>query len=266
MKDGERQYIEARLKYWRMQYSDMSRVVLSHMKNNTAAPAYMKAELVRLRELIERAKGRITVVRTMYDSTDPTIIPADAQIVAYYPHAWGTNITSHEHALVVRIDNRGDHADDCHILDVESGAANNTTAAEWVQSWHKLHPNGLDAVNGWVRGPVLYTSTSNLPALREFTKGLAYDTWAAQWDGGTTPIAGCFARQYTDRGNHGENYDMSLVYDDTWGVKPAPKPPTPAPVPSPVVKPLAALLVWGTGNDTCSWREVHSSDGGASWR
>src|SRR5487761_213938 len=112
------------------------------------------------------------MTRVMYDSTDPTAIPGSAGIVAYYPHAWGTNISSHQHVLVVRIDNRGDHADDCHILDVESGAANNTTAREWVMSWHKLHPRRLGAVSGWLRQPVLYSSECNLPALRSACSGL----------------------------------------------------------------------------------------------
>jgi len=205
------------------------------------------------------------MTRVMYDSTDPQIIPANAPIVAYYPHAWGTDISKHTGSLVVRIDNRGDHADDCHILDVESGAASPTTAREWVTSWHKLHPAGLDAINGWIRKPVLYVSTSALPNLRTVCAGLDFDVWAAQWDGGTTPIAGCFARQYVDRGVMGENYDMSLVYDDTWGHKPV-TPPTPPPPPVPPhPNTLAALLVWGVGQDVCNWREVHSVDGGKTW-
>jgi hypothetical protein len=208
---------------------------------------------------------RVMGTRIMYDSTDPTIIPATAEIVAYYPHAWGTDISKHEHALVVRIDNRGDHADDCHILDVEAGAANNTTAHEWVMSWHKLHPQGLDAVNGWIRKPVLYCSESALPALRTACAGLDYDIWVANWSTGTTPVAGCFAKQFTDHGPHGENYDMSAVYDDTWGHKPTtPTPPPPPPQPHPAAS-QAALLVWGVGPDVCSWREVHSTDGGKTW-
>jgi hypothetical protein len=223
---------------------------------------YLEAEALRELQEIERYRP---VTRTMYDSTDPTIIPADAEIVAYYPHAWGTDISKHEHALVVRIDNRGDHADDCHILDVEAGAANNTTAHEWVMSWHKLHPQGLDAVNGWIRKPVLYCSESALPALRTACAGLDYDIWVANWSTGTTPVAGCFAKQFTDHGPHGENYDMSAVYDDTWGHKPTtPTPPPPPPPPHPAAS-QAALLVWGVGPDVCSWREVHSTDGGKTW-
>ena len=185
------------------------------------------------------------MARTMYDSTDPTIIPATAEIVAYYPHAWGTDISEHPHALVVRIDNRGDHADDCHMLDVESGAATNTTAREWVQSWHFLHPLGLDAVNGWIRKPVLYASEAALPALRAACSGLDYDLWGANWSHGQTPVAGCFATQYTDHGPNGENYDMSIVSDDTWGHKPVPVPPPP-PVPVPVPPPhlITGVVTW----------------------
>lgn len=205
------------------------------------------------------------MTRVMYDSTDPNIIPTNAPIVCYYPHAWGTDISKHMSSLVVRIDNRGDHADDCHILDVESGAATNTTARQWVESWHLLHPAGLNCVNGWIRKPVLYTSESNLASLRATCQGLDYDVWAANWSTGTQPIAGCFAKQYTDKGPGGENYDMSLVYDDTWGHVPTtPTPPPPPPGP-PHVGTLAALLVWGVNPGVCSWREVHSADGGHTW-
>ena len=201
----------------------------------------------------------------MYDSTDPRNVPAGAEIVAYYPHAWGTDISSHPHALVVRIDNRGDHADDCHILDVENGAATNAIAAEWIASWHKLHPAGLNCQNGWIRRPVLYTSTANLASLVRSVNNTNVDYWAAQWDGQTTPIAGCFARQYVDHGPNGENYDMSLVFDDTWGA--TPKTPVPPPVNTPPAgsATTAGLLQWGSGPGTLAWGTAHSSDGGKTW-
>jgi hypothetical protein len=228
-------------------------------------PSHLGAELSRISWLIGRHKGVLSMARTMYDSTTPENIPADAQIVAYYPHAWGTDLSEHPHALIVRIDNTGAHADDCHILDVEAGAASNATAHEWVMSWHKLHPQGMDAVNGWIRKPVLYASTGALPGLRTACAGLDYDVWAAQWDGSQSPIAGCFARQYVDHGPSGENYDMSLVFDDTWGVKPVAPPTPPQPHPPIPAASLAALLVWGVGPDICSWRQVHSTDGGKTW-
>lgn len=205
------------------------------------------------------------MTRTMYDSTDPGNIPSGAQIVCYYPHAWGTNLSAHGSALQIRIDNRGDHADDCHALDVESGAATNAIAAEWVASWHKLHPGGMNAVNGWIRRPVLYTSAANLGSLRSAVNNSNVDYWAAQWDGSTAPIAGCFARQYVDHGPHGENYDMSLVYDDTWGVKPVPVTPPPGNPPPTGNGTMTGMLVWGSGPGTTASGAVHSTDGGKTW-
>lgn len=203
--------------------------------------------------------------RYMYDSTDPQHIPPNARIVAYYPHAWGTDLSAHPNALQIRIDNRGDHADDCHVLDVETGAATNAIAAEWVASWHKLHPAGLSTVNGWIRRPVLYTSTSNLAALHGACRDLDYDVWAAQWDNNTTPVPGCFAKQYASSSMTGGDYDASMVYDDTWGVAPGTSAPPPVKPPAPPANSIAALLVWGVGPDVCSWREVHSTDGGKTW-
>lgn len=205
------------------------------------------------------------MTRYMYDSTNPQNIPPNARIVCYYPHAWGTDLSAHGQALQIRIDNRGDHADDCHVLDVETGAATNTIAAEWVKSWRALHPNGLAAVNGWIRKPVLYTSTSNIAALRSVVGVSDVDYWAAQWDGNETPIAGCFAKQYADDSMTHGDYDASVVYDQTWGAPLVTPPPPPNPGPAPHPNTQAALLVWGTGQDTCSWREVHSADGGKTW-
>lgn len=203
--------------------------------------------------------------RYMYDSTDPAIIPTTAPIVCYYPHAWGTDISAHKNAIVVSIDNRGDHADDCHILDVETGAASNTTAAEWVQSWHKLHPSGLNCVNGWIRKPVLYTSEANLPSLRAACSGLDYDTWGANWSNGPGAIPGCFATQYTDHGPSGENYDMSVVFDDTWGVKPSTPVTPPPPKPPTTTATISGLVNWADNDWNGHARLVTSDDGGHTW-
>lgn len=265
MSDGERLYIEARLKLWRKQYRDISTTILNCVEQGWKPNQTYGHELSRLSWLIEKAKEKLGMNRYMYDSTNPEHIPPNARIVAYYPHAWGTDISSHKEAIVVSIDNRGDHADDCHILDVETGAASNTVAAEWVASWHKLHPAGLDCVNGWIRKPVIYTSTSNLAALRATIGNQDYDVWAAQWDNNTTPVPGCFAKQYADSTRTGGDYDASMVYDDTWGVAPGKPPQPPVKPPVPPANTLAALLVWGVGQDVCSWREVHSSDGGKTW-
>lgn len=253
------------LAFWR----DQRNVIQSHITDMTVngwnTPEFYDRELSRLSYLIERTEESLKMTRTMYDSTDPRDVPGSAEIVAYYPHAWGTDLSGHEKALIVKIDNRGDHADDCHILDVESGAASIPTAVEWVQSWHKLHPAGLDAVNGWIRKPVLYISESMLANLRAATSGLDYDTWVANWSTGETPVAGCFAKQYTDHGPGGENYDMSLVFDDTWGVKPTA--PAPAPIPHPTTPGTAVtgMVFWPDNSWNAHSRLVSSTDGGHTW-
>lgn len=261
----ERMWLRAKLGYLRLQYETLSRITLQSLHLGIQPPYDAKNELRRLAGLIEEIRSNRLMSRVMCDSTDPTLIPSNVDIVAYYPHAWGTNITSHEHALVVSIDNRGDHADDCHILDVETGAASNAIAAEWVQSWHKLHPNGMSCVNGYIGKPVLYTSTANLAALREACKGLTYDTWAAQWDGNTTPVPGCFAKQYIDHGPNGENYDVSAVYDETWGHAPTPQAPTPTPTKSVTSGPIQGLVTWADNSWAGHARLVTSDDGGHTW-
>ena len=206
--------------------------------------------------------------RTMYDSTDPHLFPADAEVIGYYPHAWGSDISHVAHAIEVRIDNRGDHADDCHAIDVENGAADVQTAMHWVQSWHALHPEGMHTGNGFIRLPIVYISESRVPELRTALSGLHYDLWVAAWGPGPTEIPGAFAHQYTDRGPNGENYDMSVVTDPTWGIAPAPVPPTPTPTPTPTPPPVVThygAVVWFNGTPTPVTRMVQSTDGGQTW-
>jgi hypothetical protein len=266
MSDDVRAYYTARLTYLRVQYQALARLALADARTQYRTVAHYKVELRRIAGFIEEIRRSPVMTRNMYDSTDPTIIPTSAQIVAYYPHAWGTDVSGHKDALVVSIDNTGAHADDCHILDVESGAASNATAAEWIQSWHKLHPSGLDCMNGHIAKPVIYTSTSNLPALRGATSGLLYDTWAAQWDGNTTPVAGCFAKQYADHGPNGENYDMSVVFDDLWGKTQSAPAPTPKPPASSTPAPIQGLVTWADNSWAGHARLVTSDDGGHTWK
>jgi hypothetical protein len=159
--------------------------------------------------------------RIMYDSTDMAAIPADAQIVAGYPHAFPTDYTAFPHALQVKIDQHGNHADDCHVVDVEAGAVTPVTARQWVQSWHLLHPSGLAAVNGWFDVPTVYVQESNLASLRSGLVGLAYDVWVAWWDRGTGAVSGTSLLQYASPSSNppsGGDFDVSVVYDASWGV------------------------------------------------
>lgn len=208
------------------------------------------------------------MARTMYDSTDPRNVPADAEIVAYYPHAWGSDLSHLISPIEVRIDNRGDHADDCHALDVENGAATIALASEWVRSWHTLHPSGMHTGNGFIHKPLVYISHGSVPALRAALSGLDYDLWDAWWNVGPIQVDNAWGHQYVDRGPHGENYDMTVVFDDTWGLNPAA--PAPTPVPTPTPPPVAVIrgaVLWPSlqAPEDVNFARVQSSDGGKTW-
>lgn len=255
---------ETKYKHFRRQHAIVADSIMFHAERGHSVPEGLVKSRRDLAWLLTKYRERMNMVRTAYDSTDPNLIPDSAPIVGYYPHAWGSDMTKHHNALQVRIDNHGDHADDCHMLDVENGAASVHVASLWIQSWHKLHPGGMHMANGWCRKPIIYCSESLLPQLRSACAGLDYDIWAANWSTGQTPVAGCFAKQYTDHGPHGENYDMSLVYDDTWGKEtPAPAPPPPPP---PAPAPQYGALVTFNNSPTPVMRLAASHDGGKTWQ
>ena len=179
---------------------------------------YKKQGIVKMQDMISQAAIGATGVRTMYDSTTMDAIPVDAQIVAGYPHAFATDYARFPYALQVRIDQHGNHADDCHAADVENGAIGIGTIRQWTESWHLLHPNGLDAVNGHFTKPTVYCDESNLGAVRTALVGLVYDLWVAWWGTGPTQLPGTVAHQYANSAILGFNADASVVYDTTWGI------------------------------------------------
>jgi len=161
----------------------------------------------------------------MYDSTNMDAIPLDAQIVAGYPHAFPTDYARFPHALQVKIDQHGNHADDCHVVDVEFGALIIAGALSWVRAWHQLHPSGLAAVNGHFNRPTVYASLNTWNSgLRAVLAGQLYDAWIAEWGTGPTVLPGSSAHQYENT----PGWDKSVVYDPAWGVS-MPAPPTPVP-------------------------------------
>lgn len=201
--------------------------------------------------------------RTMYDSTDPRLFPADADVIAYYPYAWGTDLSHVKAAIEVRIVNMNDgklHADDCHAIDVENGAASLQDAVNFVDMWHSMHAGGMHTANGWIRKPIVYISEARVPALRNALAGRDYDLWVAWWGIGPTDVPGAFAHQYTNRGPNGENYDISVVSDDTWGIQPAP----PAP-PQPPATAVNGMVVWMDSVHGLMSRIVSTTDRGAHW-
>lgn len=201
--------------------------------------------------------------RTMYDSTDPRLFPADAEVIAYYPYAWGSDLSRVKSAIEVRIVNMNDgklHADDCHAIDVESGAASIQDAVNFVDTWNHLHAatGGMHTANGWIRKPIVYISEARVSALRNALAGRDFDLWVAWWGIGPTDVPGAFAHQYTNRGPHGENYDISVVSDDTWGL-----PPTP-PQPPAGGQTYQGIIVYPVGGRLAT-KAVTSTDSGVNW-
>ncbi len=162
--------------------------------------------------------------RDMWDSTTMDVIPLNAQIVAGYPHAYPTDYGRFPHALQVKIDQHGNHADDCHVADGETGAIGIATMRQWVESWHLLHPYGLMAVNGYFDVPTVYFSLNNMKAYMAALVGLVYDVWVASWGVGPTVIPGTSLHQYENEALTGIHADRTIVYDPTWGVRPLPAP------------------------------------------
>jgi hypothetical protein len=197
----------------------------------------------------------------MYDSTTPAAIPADAQMVALYPHAWNADFSKFPNAAHVLIDNRGDHADDCHVLDVEAGAASAATAREWVASWWKLHPNGMTTNGYHFSKPTLYYSLSRDTEIRAALAPESFNVWIAHWDGVASIVPNTVAKQYASDTMLHVDYDKSDVYDDTWAVHLSA--PTPPPVPAPA-SPAMGWLVTNFGGNLLA-RQVHSTDGGTHW-
>lgn len=164
----------------------------------------------------------------MYDSTNMGAIPDDAEIVAGYPYAFPVDYERFPHALQVKIDQHGNHPDTCHVADVENGTISPASIRAWVEAWHAAHPHGLAAVNGFFDVPTVYFSADNMKLVMGNLTGLGYDVWVASWDTGMTPVPGTSLKQYaspTSVPASGGDYDMSAVYDPTWGVRPKPAPP-----------------------------------------
>jgi hypothetical protein len=169
---------------------------------------------------------------TMYDTTEPSLLPSDAQAVAGYigpPSSSNRYVDFGEiahrfygHAHCLSIAAQAFLIAAC--LDVETGDANPGQA------------------------PGFYANLSTMPALIGALRGAQiprseYRLWVADWDGVAELPAGYDAKQYTDHGPHGENYDISILRDDFF---PKPKPKK-LPKPHPKVIGASIGVVLGAG-------------------
>ena len=166
---------------------------------------------------------------TMYDSTEPAAIPADAAIVAGYVdglYAWGPDQWARfQHATKVTIAIEPTTLAD--VLDVEDGnpvpPENPARALEWAAL---IRTHGID--------PTIYVDLNGLSkVVAAFTAAGANQPhyWVADWTGVAHMVPGSAATQWANPPASGGHYDLSETAA-TW--PPVPAAPVPAPPPAPV--------------------------------
>lgn len=154
------------------------------------------------------------MTRLMYDSVDPTAIPADAQMVAGYVdgfYRWtDAGWNRFPNAIKIRIavsawTNDGD------VLDVETGDATPAQARGWIRNRQAAG----------IFKPTVYCNRSTRPAVEAACSGLNFDLWIATLDG-TQDIPGTVAVQYAGSSITTQNYDVSVVTDESWPTRKEP--------------------------------------------
>lgn len=219
--------------------------------------------------------------RTMYDSTTIESVPADAEMLAYYPYAFPPSEEAMKRfdwdkTVGIRIDNRGSNPHDCGILDVESGAATVADAPVWA----KARKAAGYAVT-------LYCNRDTLPALDKVMAAVAPEVDWYLWIADPTGTEHTYdhprvvatqwgwpGKGYPNDQDH--HYDTSLVINSDW--HPQPVPPkaveevaeAPISVPSDVsASEEGSLSIAGTvvfvNNGSLAMRNLISHDQGQSW-
>lgn len=154
----------------------------------------------------------------MYDSVNVDGIPSGATIVAGYYYGTYANLTAMRErfpkAVVVGITPTASVADGIvDVLDVETGDATASQTEGWITA---------QKAKGYYR-PTIYTSLSNVPAVRQgtgkYVLGTDYDLWVADYDGNENVVyAGAAAKQFKST----SGYDESVIYDSAWPHRKAP--------------------------------------------
>lgn len=154
-------------------------------------------------------------MRTMFDSTTPDQIPADAEMVAGYingTYAWDADAwarfpnAAQVHITVIAVNTAG-------VLDVETGDATPVQAPGWIKARR---------ASGQPR-PTVYVNRANHDAVVEacadagLAPGVHYWIWLATLDGTLPhPLPGVVAVQDKSAQILGFNADSSIVFDATW--------------------------------------------------
>ena len=158
--------------------------------------------------------------RIMFDSVDPSAIPADAELVAGYIDGpvsqWPTSAwTMFPKAQLVKINVTGDPDHGGNALDVERFDATPDHAPAWFDARKKAGEGNL----------TIYCSRDTLPAVHEAMGTRSYFRWIATLDGtlhidGYKPMEGPAAVQFASAAMLGINADMSLVMSDYFHPRP----------------------------------------------
>lgn len=160
--------------------------------------------------------------RIMFDSIDPTMIPADAELVAGYidgpSSQWPASAwTMFPKAQLVRINVTGDPSHGGDALDVERFDATPDHAPGWFDARKAAGAGNL----------TIYCDRNTLPAVEKAMGQRSYFRWIATLDGtlavdGYKPLEHPAAVQFAGKEQlAGRNVDVSLVMSDYFHPAPA---------------------------------------------
>jgi hypothetical protein len=182
----------------------------------------------------------------MYDSTNPSAIPANAQLVAAYVDGYGgysAAVARFGASKVVSISVANNDAD---VADVENGAMTPADLPGWIER----------QVARGVKRPGVYCNQSTWPSVKAAVAGRNVSYWIAD-PGGAAEIPGADAAQNVWEGS----WDSSVCQPSWPWYTGQPTPPPPPPKP-----PYPAKQVGLVYSDTTKRSaKVWTVDGGQTW-
>jgi peptidoglycan hydrolase-like protein with peptidoglycan-binding domain len=147
---------------------------------------------------------------TMFDSINVADIPSTGMdaVAGYVGGNWPTfpalvKRFPHLPALSIAVN----ASQDAQCLDVEKGDATPADVPFWLDKQARLHPD---------RTPIIYTSASQIAAVRAAAGRRRYLLWSAHYGSGQHICGSCGypgadATQFDDHGAHGEHIDRTIM-------------------------------------------------------
>jgi peptidoglycan hydrolase-like protein with peptidoglycan-binding domain len=155
---------------------------------------------------------------TMYDSTNPSLIPSGAALVASYVDGYGgytaaVNRFGAEKCVSISVQNN--NAD---VADVETGAMTPGDLPGWIS---RQQARGI-------KRPVIYCNASTWPSVKAAVGNAEVSYWIAEWtDNPTQTLAGADAVQYASTSSYDLSYVLPTFPFYPGGVTPPPTTTTP---------------------------------------